>query len=81
LIWAGHRCGSFLDFLLPFKSTSLWLANLNPLTWFWLDNCCPARAAAFTLFRSVAARRERASSRAAGVGTLAYVCILWGMIC
>jgi hypothetical protein len=85
-IWAGHALWIMgLDFLLPFKKyIPLAVLVCIPLTWFWLDNLLPCRALGglFTLFpyELLHAARVHPSAWRLAVVTLAYVCIVWGMI-
>lgn len=84
--WAGYALVTMkLDFLMPFQNyIPIVVLVCIPLTWFWLDNLLPCRALGgiLTLFpyELLHVARVHDSPWRLVVVTLAYLCIIKGMI-
>jgi len=84
--WAGYALVTMkLDFLMPFQNyIPIAVLVCIPLTWFWLDNLLPCRALGgiLTLFpyELLHVARVHDSPWRLVVVTLAYICIIKGMI-
>ena len=85
-VWAGYALWVMgLDILMPFKKYIPFAVLVCiPLTWFWLDNLLPCRALGglLTLFpyELLHVARVHQSEWRLVVVTLAYLCIVWGMV-
>lgn len=85
-IWAGYAVWMMgLDFMQPFKMyIPVAVLACIPLTWFWLDNLLPCRALGGVLvlfpYELLHAARVHASPWRLLVVTVAYLCIVKGMI-
>lgn len=85
-IWAGYALVTMnLDFLMPFqKFIPAAVLVCIPLTWFWLDNLLSCRAIGGLLclfpYELLHVARVHPSPWRLAVVTLAYICIVKGMV-
>lgn len=85
-LWAGYALWTMnIDFLMPFRNyIPIAVLVCIPLTWFWLDNLLPCRALGGLLclfpYELLHAARVHASPWRLVVVTVAYLCIVKGMV-
>lgn len=85
-IWAGYAVWNVgIDFLEPFKKfIPVLVLVCIPLTWVWMDNLLPCRAIGGLLclfpYELLHVARSHPSAWRLVMVTLAYLCIIYGMI-
>lgn len=85
-VWAGYALWSMgIDFLEPFKQyIPFAVLACIPLTWFWMENLLPPRALGGILvlfpYELLHVARAHSSPWRLVLVTIAYVCIVKGMI-